>query len=382
MILPGATLGLLGGGQLGRYFAAAARTAGYGVWVLDPDPQAPAAAFATRHLCAAYDDADALALLGTHCAAITTEFENAPASALAALADQYQLPVRPAAAAVAIAQDRIREKQFFRDCGLPVGPYGVIADAAGIPAALTQVAYPAIIKTARFGYDGKGQVRVAGPTEAQAVLAAQPDLMPCVIEQLLPLAQELSVVLGRGVNGSVQCFPVAQNHHRHGILDVSIAPAEIAESLAQQVCSWASRVANTLEYVGVLGVEFFVLTDGSLLLNEMAPRPHNSGHYTIDAGACSQFEQQLRLVCGFPPLDPAPAANAVMVNLLGDQWHAGTPDWASLLQHPRARLHLYGKREARPGRKMGHFTLVGPDRQSLLEEAEQLRRTLGMSASD
>jgi 5-(carboxyamino)imidazole ribonucleotide synthase len=378
-ILPGATLGLLGGGQLGRYFTVAARVAGYRVWVLDPDPAAPAAQFADRHLCAGYDDPDALALIGRHCAAITTEFENAPASALQRLADEFRRPVRPSAGAVAIAQDRIREKQFLSGIGIPVGPWQAVRGPEALEAALAATTWPAILKTARFGYDGKGQVRVADAAAARTAVAADPSLLPCVIETRLDLAREISVVLGRAVDGTVRCFPVAENRHRDGILDVTIVPARITPELALQAQDLAGRVAQQLDYVGVLAVEFFLLHDGRLLVNEMAPRPHNSGHFTIDAGACSQFEQQLRLICGFPPLDPHPAAAAVMVNLLGDIWGDGQPDWSALLAEPRARLHLYGKEHARPGRKMGHFTLVGGDLDQILSRALALRGALDIS---
>lgn len=377
-ILPGAILGLLGGGQLGRYFTVAARHAGYQVWVLDPDPLAPAAQFANRHLCAPYDDPQALAEMGRECAAVTTEFENAPAGAMARLASEHGIPVRPAPEAVAVAQDRIREKRFFSGLGLPVGPWQAVRDTAEVDAALAAMRWPAIIKTARFGYDGKGQVRVADEAAARAALADDPRLLPCVIETRLELAREISVVLGRGVDGEVRCFPVVENRHSDGILDLSLAPARIDEALAAQARAMAGRIAAALDFVGVLAVEFFVLADDSLRLNEIAPRPHNSGHYTIDAGACSQFEQQVRLTCGFAPLDPEPAAAAVMVNLLGDIWGEHGPDWSAVLAEPQARLHLYGKQEARKGRKMGHFTLVGSATGELLDKALRLRAGLGM----
>ena len=376
--LPGATLGLLGGGQLGRYFVIAARTAGYEVWVLDPDPHAPAAHFASRHLCAAYDDPEALKELGTHCAAITTEFENTPASAMAQLADQYGCAVRPSAQAVSIAQDRIREKQFFQLCGLPVGNYCVIRSPADIPSAFASLSFPAIIKTARFGYDGKGQVRVAHSEEALQVLQNNLDFIPCVIEQQLDLATEVSVVLGRSESGEIQCFPVFENQHKDGILDISILPARVDPKIAEQARNMAMIVANKLDYVGVMAVEFFVLKEGLILLNEMAPRPHNSGHATIDAGTCSQFEQQVRLVCGFAPENPAPVPAAVMVNLLGDIWGGDgqAPAWEYLLKNSQTRLHLYGKREPRKGRKMGHFTVLGADQDQVIDTALSLRTAL------
>jgi 5-(carboxyamino)imidazole ribonucleotide synthase len=375
-ILPGATLGLLGGGQLGRYFTVAARQAGYEVIVLDPDPEAPAGHFATRQLVAAYDDLEALEILAAECAAITTEFENPPASAMQRLEERLPGRVRPSAAAVAIAQNRILEKRFFKACGLPTGPLATIEAGEEIDAALSDLPFPAIIKTARFGYDGKGQMRVASKAEALTILQSETNPLPCVVESFLDLDREISVLLGRSVDGEIAFFPVADNTHRDGILDVSILPAQIDEALAEKARGMARLIAEKLDYVGVLAVEFFVLKDGSLALNEMAPRPHNSGHATLDAGSASQFDQQLRTVCGFPPLDPTPFPIAVMVNLLGDLWGKGAPRWESVLKEPQAHLHLYGKKSARPGRKMGHLTVTGRDRDTVVKKALLLREAL------
>ncbi len=376
MILPGATLGLLGGGQLGRMFTSAARTLGYRVTVVDPDPEAPAAEFATTHLAAAYADPAALDELARTCAAVTTEFENAPAEALDALA--ARTVVRPAGSSVAVAQDRRREKGFFSGHGFPLGPWAPIDAPAQFEGALARVKLPALLKTARFGYDGKGQARIDSRADLERTFAAWKGV-PCVLEELLALEREVSVVLARSDAGEVAVFPVAENRHSRGILDVTIAPARVPEAMAREAGQLASRLAADLEYVGVLAVEMFVV-GGRLLLNEIAPRPHNSGHYTIDACRTSQFEQQVRVLCGMPLGDPSQHTPAVMVNLLGDIWRDGRePDWAAVLEHPGAHLHLYGKRETRPGRKMGHVTVCEPTVERALEVAMRIRARLGIA---
>ena len=368
-----AILGLLGGGQLGRFFVQAAQELGYPVWVLDPDPSSPAGRIADRHLAAAYDDRVALDALATGCAAVTTEFENVPAPSLEYLARSVR--VRPSAAAVAVCQDRIAEKTFLRDQHLPHGPFAVIRneqDLATAPAAL----FPGVLKVARFGYDGKGQARVASRDNA---LAAWRQLggEACVLEALLPLDCEVSVVLARDATGEAACFPIAENSHRHGILDVSIVPARISAALAESARQCALRIAAALDYIGTLAVEFFI-SRGELYVNEMAPRPHNSGHYTLDACATSQYEQQVRALCGLPLGSPALSSPAVMVNLLGDLWSAGEPQWSELLSRPGVRLHLYGKHEARPGRKMGHFTVLGSDLAQVVATAMDARAAIGI----
>ena len=377
MIIPGATLGLLGGGQLGRMFTVAARTLGYRVTVVDPDPHAPAAEFATKHVASAYTDPAALDELATTCAAVTTEFENAPAAALDALA--HRTVVRPSGASVAIAQDRRREKEFFAAKGLPCGPFAFIESPADIDAAVEKVKLPALLKTARFGYDGKGQARVKNRAELESVFREWKGV-PCVLEEFLALELEVSVVLARGADGAVAVFPVAENSHARGILDVTVAPARIAPGLAAQAAALATRLAQELDYAGVLAVEMFVV-GGKLLMNEIAPRPHNSGHYTIDACRTSQFEQQVRVLCGLPLGDPSQHSAAVMVNLLGDIWAASEPRWEAALRHPGAHLHLYGKREPRPGRKMGHVTVCEESVERALEVALAIRRELGIGES-
>ncbi len=380
MILPGATLGLVGGGQLGRMFTAAARNLDYRVTVLDPDPLSPAAEFATGHLNTTYTHPISLDEMAKTCAAITTEFENAPAQALIELA--RHTTVRPSGDAVAIAQDRSAEKSFFRDNGFPVGPFAILRSANDFDAALKTVKLPAVLKTARFGYDGKGQAKISSRAELESTFAAWNNAF-CILEEFLPLKQELSVVLARAESGEIALFPVAENQHINGILDITIAPARAAPDLAAAACDIAARLASKLEYVGVMAVEFFVVSgaqqDG-LLINEIAPRPHNSGHFTIDACRTSQFEQQVRVLCDLPLGDTSQHTPAVMLNLLGDCWrgdrHQTAPDWRAVLKHPGAHLHLYGKREARPGRKMGHVTVCDADLARALEIALEIRRDL------
>ena len=375
MILPPATLGMLGGGQLGRFFVAAAHEMGYRVWVLDPDAHSPAGQIAERHVRAGYDDYAALDEFAAGCAAVTTEFENVPAGTLDYLGKF--IPVRPAATAVAVCQDRIAEKSFLRDNGLPHGPFAVIRsddDIRGAAAAL----FPAILKVARFGYDGKGQATVASREEALLAFGHFKG-EPCVLEQRLPLDYEVSVVLARDENGEIRCFPTGENRHSRGILDVSIVPA--AGGAGDGPATVAARIAERLGYIGTMGVEFFV-SGGRLIVNEMAPRPHNSGHYTLDACVTDQFEQQVRALCGLPLGEARAHSAAVMVNLLGDLWYVGEhyrePDWARLHAVPNLKLHLYGKHHARPGRKMGHFTVIGTDAAEVQAAALAARAAIGI----
>ena len=376
MILPGATLGLLGGGQLGRMFCMAARNMDYRVTVLDPDPLSPAAEFATGHLNTAYTHPVSLDELAKTCAAVTTEFENAPAETLIALADRTT--VRPSGHAVAIAQDRRAEKEFFRRNAFPVGSFAVVQRIEDV-VAVDKSIFPAVIKTARFGYDGKGQARVDSADQLARIFTEWHGVT-CVVEQFLPLKMEISVVLARADDGEIAIFPVAENQHVDGILDLTIAPARISAHLAAKACDIASQVAVALEYVGVMAVEFFVMQDDTLFINEIAPRPHNSGHFTIDACRTSQFEQQVRVLCGLPLGDTSQHSPAVMLNLLGDIWPGAqqqhAPDWSVVLSHPGAHLHLYGKREARPGRKMGHVTLCAATLDEALTAATAMKAAL------
>jgi len=380
-ILPPATLGMLGGGQLGRFFVSAAHEMGYQVWVLDPDKNSPAGQIAERHFCNNYDDYAALDAFAAGCAAITTEFENVPAATLDYLAKF--VPVRPSATAVAICQERIAEKSFLRDNGLPHGPFTEIRgedDIRNAPAEL----FPGILKVARFGYDGKGQATVNNHQEALLAFGHVKG-EACVLEQRLKLDYEVSVVLARDEQGQVRCFPTGENEHTRGILDVSIVPARTSVCLRSDAEDVAARIADKLGYIGTMAVEFFV-SQGRLIVNEMAPRPHNSGHYTIDACVTSQFEQQVRALCGLPLGESRAHSAAVMVNLLGDLWfekgengeHYREPDWAKLYAVPNLKLHLYGKHHARPGRKMGHFTVIGENAEQVQSIARAVRAAIGI----
>ncbi|HXE57240.1 MAG TPA: 5-(carboxyamino)imidazole ribonucleotide synthase [Gemmatimonadales bacterium] len=373
MILPGATLGMLGGGQLGRMFTQRARAMGYRVVVLDPDPLSPAGAVADRHLRAGYGDPAALDELARSCAAVTTEFENVPAESLASLAGRCV--VWPPADAVRIAQDRISEKEFLRDRGLATAPFRAVRSAEEARRAMEEIGAPALLKTSRMGYDGKGQAPVATPDEAAAAFARF-GRVPCVLERRLALELEVSVVLARGADGVVVPFPPAENTHRNGILDTSVVPARIPPALAARAQALAKDVASALSYVGVLGVELFVADGGKLYVNELAPRPHNSGHFTLDACATDQFEQQLRALCGLPLGEPRLLTPVTMINLLGDLWFPREPRWERALALPGVKLHLYGKREPRPGRKMGHLNCLASSAEEALRLALAAREAL------
>ena len=373
-LLPGATLGVLGGGQLGRMFTLAAKVMGYRVVVLDPDPGSPAGQLADVHLKADYRDAVALLRMGTLCQAVTTEFENVPAESLDVLAKHCR--VAPSAAALAVAQDRLAEKTRAREFGCVTAPFANIESEGDLVHAWTAVGAPALLKTRRMGYDGKGQARVDSLDDLVAAFDRL-GRVPCLLEGFLPLEREVSVVLARNPQDEVAFFPLAENRHRDGILDISIVPARVPQSLAEEARRMAAGIARGLDYVGVLAVEFFVLKDGRIVFNEMAPRPHNSGHYTLDACATDQFQQQVRALCGLPLGDPRLLSPVVMVNLLGDVWRP-EPPWGALLEHAGVQLHLYGKAEARPGRKMGHYNCLAPTLDAALELALETRAALGI----
>jgi 5-(carboxyamino)imidazole ribonucleotide synthase len=373
VILPEATLGVLGGGQLGRMFTVAARTMGYKVIVLDPDPLSPAAALANEHLQKEYTDPQALSYLATQCAAVTTEFENVPVAALRTL--EAQCLVRPGAKAVEYAQDRIKEKTFIRDCGLGTAPFQPIHSAAELDAALTQVKLPAILKTAALGYDGKGQRSVADAAQAHAAFVELGN-KPCVLEERVDLQMELSVLLARSSQGEIAVYPPAENIHVNSILDTSIVPARTSSEIIGRATSMARTLVDKLDYCGLLAVEFFLTKDQQLLINEIAPRPHNSGHYTLDACVTNQFEQQVRMLCGLPPGDTRLLSPVVMINLLGDLWQGGDPAWDKLFAYPNAKLHLYGKHAARPGRKMGHYNVLAQDVEQALASAQGIFKAL------
>jgi 5-(carboxyamino)imidazole ribonucleotide synthase len=354
-------------------FTLQARTMGYRVVVLDPDSQSPAGAVADRHIRAGYDDQDALADLARSCAAITTEFENVPAATLDTLSRSSL--VRPPVKAVAIAQDRIAEKDFLKEHGFATAPFRAVREKHELAEALAAIPRPALLKTSRLGYDGKGQATVAN--EEDALRAFQRfGAVPCILEAYLDLECELSVIVARGADGDVATFPVAENRHRDGILETSVVPARIPEALAGKAREVAVGVAAAMGYVGVLGVELFVVEGGRLMINEMAPRPHNSGHYTMDACSADQFEQQLRTLCGLPLARPWLLSPVAMINLLGDLWNGGEPRWDEALKRPGVRLHLYGKTEARPGRKMGHLNCLAADPDRALTLALETRDAL------
>jgi 5-(carboxyamino)imidazole ribonucleotide synthase len=402
-LLPGAlsdrgqqmTLGVMGGGQLGRMFVQAAQAMGYFTAVLDPDPASPAGLISHFHIQTAFDDEQGLAQLMQRCDAITTEFENVPAPALVTLGAHR--PVAPSAACVAVAQDRIKEKAHFLACasvsGVFPAPYAAIESdelLAAVPADLL----PGILKTARMGYDGKGQVRVSTREELAAAWA-QLGRVPCVLEKMLPLQAECSVIVARGANGQVVSFPVQANTHRDGILAFTeVIEGAVPADLAQRAQASTVAIANHLHYVGVLCVEYFVVDNGSggqdLVVNEMAPRPHNSGHYTQNACDLSQFEAQVRALAGLPLPTPRQHSPAIMVNLLGDLWfHPNgvrakaseqpvAPPWSQVLALPGTHLHLYGKLSARPGRKMGHLNITAPTVAQVRETAAQVMDMLGL----
>lgn len=377
---PPATIGMLGGGQLGRYALMAARVMGFRTIVLEPDPEAPAGAVADEHLVADYDDPEALARLAQVCSVVTTEFENPPAEAMAVLARSVR--VAPSSTTVGIAQDRGLEKEFLSSVGVPVGPFARV-DAAVLGVGVDSPeefarddCLPGLLKTNRGGYDGKGQRAVDDHDGLWGAWRAL-DGVDCVLERRLSLLTEVSVIVARTADGSVTTYPVAENQHVDGILDVTVVPARIDPVLADRAVGLAMTVADALGYVGVLAVEMFVV-DGEagpdLLVNEIAPRPHNSGHWTLDGARTDQFAQQVRAVCGLSLGDTSMTAGGVaMVNLLGDLWAGGEPDWTAALAEPSARLHLYGKSTARPSRKMGHLTVVDDDPGSAEVVARRLR---------
>ena len=376
MIPPGSTLGILGGGQLGRMFTQAAQRLGYEVVVLDPDPESPAGRIAALHIQAAYTDEPALTELSQRVRAVTTEFENVPASALAFL--RLMCPVRPGPEAVSLTQDRIAEKLFAREQGLMTAPFHAVLADADLAPAFAAIGAPAILKTSRLGYDGKGQAPVDS-LEGLTAAFEQFNRQPCILERRLPLDVEISVVLTRCDDGQVVTFPVAETRHVNGSLDTTVAPARIPAAMAERARHAAGTLARAMNYVGTMAVEFFVVDGTQLLVNELAPRPHNSGHYTMDACVTDQFEQQVRALTGLPLGDTAQHSPAAMVNLLGDLWIHGEPRWDRALSDPAVKLHLYGKKEPRVGRKMGHLTALAAGPADALTAALAARARLTMS---
>lgn len=374
-LLPGSTIGVFGSGQLGRMLGMAARRMDYRVATFAPDAaDSPTGQVADWTAQSAYDDRDAVRRFVQQVDVVTFEFENVAAT-VAEVAEEAGVPVRPGGWVLHTAQNRLREKTFLAEAGLPVTPFARVDSAAALRDAVLEMGTPAILKTAAFGYDGKGQVRIE---EAHQVAAAWQtlDTPTAILEAFIPFEREISVVAARGVDGSFTHYGAIENLHRNHILDLSIAPARIAPDVAARAVELAQRVLDALQVIGVLCVEFFLTRDGTLLINEIAPRPHNSGHLTVDAAITSQFEQQLRAVCGLPLGATDLVRPAAMVNLLGDLWQHGEPNWAAACAIPNCKLHLYGKREARPGRKMGHMTILADSVERAAEEALHARELL------
>lgn len=365
-ILPGSTLGVLGGGQLGRMFCVAARTMGYRVVVLDPDPVCGAGLIADVHIQAAYDDAKGLNEMAQLCDVITLEFENIPSRSVRAIADKTT--VYPLAESLEIAQNRDLEKQFAQKAGLRPVPYFAITGEVDLKAAAEAVGFPAILKTSTLGYDGKGQF-VVNDAATLADAFKQAGQVECVLEKQIDIDCEVSAIIARNASGEMASFPVAENQHRNGILHMSIVPARVSEEVRRQAVEYACLLADAMNYVGILAVEFFLGKDGVVYFNEMAPRPHNSGHYTKDACVTSQFEQQVRVMCGLTPGDTRLLSPVVMVNMLGDLW---LPDWSAIFARNNIKLHLYGKTEARPGRKMGHFNVFAEEVDEAIAVADEV----------
>ncbi|HXU32870.1 MAG TPA: 5-(carboxyamino)imidazole ribonucleotide synthase [Thermoanaerobaculia bacterium] len=375
-ILPGSTIGVLGGGQLGRMFAIAARKMGYRVHTFSPDRDTPTGQVADVEIAAPYDDLDAVRAFAREVAAVTFEFENVPAETAAAAAEFA--PVRPSGAVLHVTQNRLREKGFLAEHGFPVAPFAAVRSPADLEGAIGSIGCPAVLKTAGWGYDGKGQAVIRRPEEAPAAWSALGfgATGEAILEAFVDFSLELSVVAARGEDGAFASWGALENHHARHILDLTVAPARVPDEVAVRAVELAREILEALDVVGVLCVELFLARDGRLLVNELAPRPHNSGHLTFDAAVTSQFEQQLRAVCGLPLGSTDLYRPAAMANLLGDLWADGEPDWTAALAYPQVKLHLYGKVEARAGRKMGHLTALAATADEAAELALAARSAL------
>jgi 5-(carboxyamino)imidazole ribonucleotide synthase len=373
MILPGNTIGIFGGGQLGRMIAIAAKRMGYRVVVLDPTPDCPAGQVADDEITAPYTDVAAARDLARRCAVVTAEFENVPAETLEAI--EPMVPVRPSSRVLRIAQNRIAEKTFLAEHGFPVPNFRPVRSHEELLRAISEIGCPAVLKTATGGYDGKGQVRIEHPDEAERAWERL-GKVDCVLEEFVPLEREVSVIVARNLRGEEVVYPVAENTHANHILDTSVMPARIAPELARRAQELARAIAEALGVVGLLCVEMFVAQDSRLLVNELAPRPHNSGHQTFDAAVTSQFEQLVRAICNLPLGSTELYRPAAIANLLGDLWEGGEPNWAKALELPEVKLHLYGKAEPRPGRKMGHLTATAETPDEALQKVLEARRRL------
>jgi len=388
-IPPGSTIGVFGSGQLGRMLALEARRMGYLLHTFSPERNSPTGQIADRELVAAYDDPDAVLDFADGVDVVTFEFENVPAL-VAEIVESRGVPVRPAGRILHAAQDRLREKSVLSQAGLPVTPYRMLENASELHDAVDELGFPAILKTSVFGYDGKGQLLLESERQLDAAKQIA-DGQPCVLEAFVEFSSELSLVAARGIDGSFAAYPLVENRHENHILDITIAPAQVDSDLVQGARKLAQRLFELLDVVGVLCVEYFLLPDSQetlqasnvvnssvdrFLINEIAPRPHNSGHWTIEGAATSQFEQQLRAVCGLKLGSAEQLCPAVMLNLLGDLWDEGEPNWSALFNYPAVSLHLYGKREPRRGRKMGHLTVTGSSTEAALETGLAARAAL------
>jgi len=373
-ILPGSTLGVLGGGQLGRMFCVAAQTMGYKVVVLDPDPACGSAHIADVHIQADYTDESALLEMAAQCDAITLEFENIPSHSIQFIADKTR--VYPVAASLEIAQNRDLEKQFAQKAGLRPVPYFAIHQHSDLVTAADEIGFPAILKSNTLGYDGKGQFIVDDMEELEKAFHEAGNVS-CVLEKKIVIKSEVSAIVARNINAELAHFPVSENIHVNGVLHMSIVPARVSDSLTKQAEEYAAILADAMSYVGILAVEYFISDDDVLYFNEMAPRPHNSGHFTKDACVTSQFEQQVRMMCGLKPGDTRLLSPVVMVNMLGDLW---PPDWRIILEQKNIKLHLYGKNQARAGRKMGHFNVLAEELDTAIQVAESVFNRLKASA--
>ncbi len=373
VIAPGAALGVLGSGQLGRMFCIAARRMGYRVHTFSPDEDTPTGQVADVEVTADYEDVDALRAFAGSVDVVTFEFENVPIAAIDTI--EALAPVRPSGVALHTAQQRAREKTFLADHGFPTAPFARAATLDELWDAVARIGTPAIIKTATFGYDGKGQHKVTTPADVAHIWQAIGH-QEAIVEKFISLQAEISVIAARALDGTVAEYPVFENRHRNYILDLTTAPAAVPPAIAARAAEVTRAILTELQYVGVLCVEFFVSTDSELLVNELAPRPHNSGHLTFDAAVTSQFEQQVRAICGLPLGSPELYRPAAMANLLGDLWADATPNWAAACRFPDVKLHLYGKEEPRPGRKMGHLTATGRTVQEAQDRAIAARDAL------
>jgi 5-(carboxyamino)imidazole ribonucleotide synthase len=372
-LLPGATIGVMGGGQLGRMFAIAARRMGYRVHTFSPEENGPAAQFSDRATAASYEAETAVNGFLSAIDVLTFEFENIPRATID-WAGRTRL-VRPRGEILLIAQNRLHEKEFLAGAGFPVAPFRRVASASDLTSALEAIGRPAILKEAAFGYDGKGQQRIDPETDVDAIWSERENVQ-CVLERVIDFKREISVIVARAPDGQTAVFPVCENVHRHHILDLTLAPARVSEPVAKVARELACEVATRLDLVGLLAVEMFLQPNDGLIINELAPRPHNSGHWTIEGCLTSQFEQHVRAVCGLPLGKTDSLRPAAMVNLLGEIWEEGEPDWAAALAEPDVHLHLYGKREPRPRRKMGHLTVRAETVEAAAASAQRARRSL------